>query len=170
MKGLLKTWHFLICGKNYSQAPWPTRPKIGVCVLLKYVAVILWIFFFEPPPSYGVEKRRDHRNARWIAPWAEVCWSMWRAHGGFQWSALHRPTQSERERINISLLHKRPDCPECGSISVIPPLLNTITQQRGGGGGGCSRYKKNLKITVSQLRALATHTPILGRIGQGAWS
>ena len=25
-------WHFLICGKLYSQAPWPQRPKLGVRV------------------------------------------------------------------------------------------------------------------------------------------
>ena len=48
------------------------------------------------------------------------------------------------------------------AISVIPPLLNTII--RGGGGGFTLK-----KFTVSQLSALAIHTPILGRIGQGAW-
>ena len=51
-------------------------------------------------------------------------------------------------------------------INVKPrPLLTTLTQ--GGGGGGGSR-KKKLKTSISQLRALATHTPILGRVGQGA--
>ena len=35
----------------------------------------------------------------------------------------------------------------------------------GGGGGGGGRNK----TTVSLLRALATRTPILGRVGQGAW-
>ena len=53
------------------------------------------------------------------------------------------------------------------AISVIPPLLNTITQ--GGGGGGEEVHVKKKNSTVSQLSALATHTPILGRIGQGAW-
>ena len=42
---------------------------------------------------------------------------------------------------------------------LVPPLLNTISQ--GGGGGGVHR-KKN-KTTISQLRALATHTRSLGR-------
>ena len=49
-------------------------------------------------------------------------------------------------------------------ISLIPPLLNTIT---GGGGGGFHGKKKN--FTVSQLRALATHTPSLGCVSQRAW-
>ena len=43
-------------------------------------------------------------------------------------------------------------------ISVVPPLLSSISQ--GGGGGSES--------VISQLRALATHTPSLGRCGQGA--
>ena len=38
----------------------------------------------------------------------------------------------------------------------------------GGGGGGGSPGERN-KTTVSLLRALATRTPILGRVGQGAW-
>ena len=41
-------------------------------------------------------------------------------------------------------------------ISVIPPLFNTITQ------GGGVHGKKKKKITISQLSALATRTPILG--------
>ena len=28
----LKKWHFLICDKPNSKAPWATRPKIGVWV------------------------------------------------------------------------------------------------------------------------------------------
>ena len=40
-----------------------------------------------------------------------------------------------------------------------PHLLNTITQ--GGEGGN--------KTTIARLRALATRTPIWGRLGQGAW-
>ena len=39
----------------------------------------------------------------------------------------------------------------------------------GGGGGGGGSPKKEKKSTISQLRALATRTPILGRVGQGAW-
>ena len=46
------------------------------------------------------------------------------------------------------------------AISAIPPLLNTITRE-------FSRLKKK-KGTRSQLRALASHTPILGRVAQGA--
>ena len=49
-------------------------------------------------------------------------------------------------------------------ISVIPPLLNTIT--RGGGGGS---PEKNSDSSVSQLSALATLRPIWGRVGQGAF-
>ena len=48
------------------------------------------------------------------------------------------------------------------AISVTPPLLNTITR------GGFT-LKKTKKPTLSQLSALATRTPILGRVGQGAW-
>ena len=51
------------------------------------------------------------------------------------------------------------------AFTVIPPLLNTITQ----GGGGRVHVKFFFKPTISQLRALATHTPILGRVAQGAW-
>ena len=43
----------------------------------------------------------------------------------------------------------------------------TITQGGGGGGGGGSR-EKNRERVISQLRALATRTPSLGRCGQGA--
>ena len=46
-------------------------------------------------------------------------------------------------------------------IFLIPPLLNTTTQ------GGFT-VKKTKNTTVSQLRALATRTPSLGRVGQGA--
>ena len=34
-----KKWHFLICGKHNSKAPWATRPKIGV-----------WTLTPPPPP------------------------------------------------------------------------------------------------------------------------
>ena len=37
-----------------------------------------------------------------------------------------------------------------------------------GGGGGLFHVKKKSKLGISQLRALATHTPILGRVAQGA--
>ena len=50
-----------------------------------------------------------------------------------------------------------------GGTKKIAPLLNTITQ-----GGGVHR-KKQKQNTISQLRALATHTRSLGRVGQGAW-
>ena len=55
------------------------------------------------------------------------------------------------------MLNKVAQC----AISVIPPLLNTITQ-----GGGFTL--KKISPVKSQLRALATHTPILGRVAQGA--
>ena len=77
----------------------------------------------EPSQSYGVEKRRNHRN-----------------------------------------------CMGNHAISVIPPLLNTITKGGGGGGGGGERgefTKKREDFTISQLSALATRTPILGRVAQG---
>ena len=51
-------------------------------------------------------------------------------------------------------------CASLNTMAVIPPLLNNITQ--GGGGRGSETIR-------SQLRALATHTPSLGRVGQGAW-
>ena len=53
------------------------------------------------------------------------------------------------------------------AIPVIPPFLNTITRGGGGGGGGV-HVKKKIKPNISQLRALATHTPIWGRVAQGA--
>ena len=77
-------WHFLICGKLYTQAPWTRRAKVGV----------------------------------WVAK---------------------------------------------GAISVIPPLLTVIAL----GGGGLTG-KKSYSM-ISHLRALATHTPSLARLGQGAW-
>ena len=49
-------------------------------------------------------------------------------------------------------------------ISVVPPLLSCVSQ----GGGGGSPEKKSESVQ-SQLRALATRTPSLGRCGQGAW-
>ena len=48
------------------------------------------------------------------------------------------------------------------AISVTRSLLITITQ-------GGSHSKNMYKPGMSQLRALATHTPILGRVAQGAW-
>ena len=50
-------------------------------------------------------------------------------------------------------------------ISVISPLLNTITL--GGGGGGSPEFF--FASSVSQLRALATLRPIWGRVAQGAF-
>ena len=52
---------------------------------------------------------------------------------------------------------------EICAISLIPP------PQGGGGGGGGVPVKKKKKAALSQLRALATHTPSLGRVGQGTW-
>ena len=72
----------------------------------------------------------------------------------------------------LLLLEKRRDrrnLPSAHAISVIPPLLNTITQGGGGGGGGVHRKEKKGETIRSQLRALATHTPSLERVGQGAW-
>ena len=66
-------------------------------------------------------------------------------------------------------VEKRRDQRNC--VSLIPPLLNTATQ--GGGGGGVHGRKNPTPppppIAISQLRALATHTPSLGCVGQGAW-
>ena len=119
----LKKWHFLICGKDNSKAPWATRPQIGL-----WVAKALSCDTDEskknsgePPLSYGAEKRQDHRNV-----------------------------------------------PYAHAISVIPPLLSTITQGRGGGGGGGSP-EFFFDSSVSQLCALATHRPIWGHVAQGAF-
>ena len=77
--------HFLICGKDNWKAPWATRPQIGLrvakarsCDTWQVQKKLRWT-----PPSYSVDKRRDHRNCV----------------GGCQ-------------------------------ISVIPPLLSTITKGR----------------------------------------
>ena len=52
-------------------------------------------------------------------------------------------------------------------ISVVPPLINTISRAGGGGGGGGGdgRFtgKKECESIRSLLRALATRTPSLGR-------
>ena len=56
---------------------------------------------------------------------------------------------------------------ESARISLIPPLLTP--QLRGGGGGGGGFTVENKQTAISQLRALATRTPSLGRVGQGAW-
>ena len=66
-------------------------------------------------------------------------------------------TFKHRRRANTAI-------PE--NTAMIPPLLNTITQGGGGGGG----FTLNIfKPSKSQQSALATHTPILGRVAQGAW-
>ena len=63
-----KTFHFLICGKLYCQAPWPTRPNPSVLVAKALSSDrMASLFFFRwslppPPLSYSFEKRRDHRN------------------------------------------------------------------------------------------------------------
>ena len=49
------------------------------------------------------------------------------------------------------------------TTTLTAPLLITITRD-------CFMLKKESKITVSQLRALATHTPILGRVAQSPLS
>ena len=51
-------------------------------------------------------------------------------------------------------------CVVVRQISVVPPLLSSITQ------GEVHRGKN--ETVRSQLRPLATHTPSLGRCGQGA--
>ncbi len=111
--------HFLICGKDNSKAPWPTRPQIGLRVAKALSCDTDESNFFlgEPPLSYGAEKRRDHRNL-----------------------------------------------PYAHAISVVPPLLASITK----GGGGVHR-KFFFDSSVSQLSALATLRPIWGRVSQGAF-
>ena len=47
--------------------------------------------------------------------------------------------------------------------SVIPPLLNTINQ---GGGEGGGVHVNFFNSSVSEQRALATNTPIWGRVSQ----
>ena len=64
---VIKKMHFLICGRHNSQAPWPTRPKLGVWVAKGLSCDTVKFFFFtvNPPPlsrSCGVEKRRDQRK------------------------------------------------------------------------------------------------------------
>ena len=62
-------------------------------------------------------------------------------------------------------VEKRQDHRNCvggRQISVIPPLLSTITK-----GGGSSEFFPD--SSVSQLSALAIHTPIWGRVSQGAF-
>ena len=57
--------HFLICGKDNSKEPWPTRPQFGLRVAKALSCDTDESEFFSdepPPPSYSVEKRRDHRN------------------------------------------------------------------------------------------------------------
>ena len=62
--------HFLIYGKDNSKAPWPPRPQIGLRVAKALSCDTDESEFFsgEPPLSYSVEKRRDHRNL----PYAHV--------------------------------------------------------------------------------------------------
>ena len=82
-----KKWHFLICGKDNSKAPWATRPQIGLRVAKALSCDTDERNFFPvnppppPPRSYGAKTKRDHRNL-----------------------------------------------PYAYAISVIPPLLSTITQ------------------------------------------
>ncbi len=58
--------HFRICGKLYSQAPWPQRPKLSVRVAkaLSCDRMESPFFFFSGEPPYRAEKRRDHVNLR----------------------------------------------------------------------------------------------------------
>ncbi len=120
-------WHFLICGKLYSQAPWPQIPKLGVrvanalsCDRTDSLFFSGWIHPPPPPlpPRYSVEKRRT----------TDICMGV--------------------RQISVGVRQ----------ISVVPPLLSSIS--RGGGGGGFTR-KKNETVR-SQLRALATRTPSFG--------
>ena len=62
-------------------------------------------------------------------------------------------------------VEKRRDQRNCANF--FDPASSQHHNSPGGGGGGFTVKKKN--FTVSQLRALATHTPSLGRVGQGTW-
>ncbi len=47
-----KKWHFLICGKLNSQAPWPQRPKLGVRVAKALSCdCTVWLFPRWTPPE-----------------------------------------------------------------------------------------------------------------------
>ena len=52
-----------ICAKPNSQAPWPTRPKLGVRVAVIQRGVFC-VYFYREPPELRCWKRRDQRNSR----------------------------------------------------------------------------------------------------------
>ena len=58
--------------------------------------------------------------------------------------------------------------PRSFSRNFCDPTSSIQHNSGGGGGGGGGHVKKRSKPGISQLRALATHTPILGRVAQGA--
>ena len=56
-------WHFVICGKLYSQAPWPQLPKLGVWVAKVPSCDRTDSHSFSgepppPPPPWDIELRR----------------------------------------------------------------------------------------------------------------
>ena len=62
-----KKWHFLICGRPNSQAPWPTRPKLRVWVAKALSCDIVVLFFSGEPPPWGVVLRRGGiKEFRWF--------------------------------------------------------------------------------------------------------
>ena len=98
--------------------PRATRPQIGLRVAkaLSGDTDETNFFFGEPPLSYSVEKRRDHRNC-----------------------------VGERQ------------------ITVIPPLLSTITREGGGGGGGVHRkFFSDSSVSLHRVSNMAESYHSLG--------
>ena len=85
-----------------------------------------------------------------------ITWNGWHP---VSWSGWPRLSRKKERSGNIRIVVG------AHAISVAQPLLISITQGRGGGGGF---HVKNNKPIISELRALATHTPIWGRVAQGA--
>ena len=54
-------------------------------------------------------------------------------------------------------------------MNLFDPTTSQHHKSGGWGGGGGVHGKKRENFTVSQLSALATRTPSLGRVSQGAW-
>ena len=85
-----KKWHFLICGRPNSQAPWPMHPKLCMWVakaLSCDIVVLLFSRWTPPPPPplpWGVVLRRGGiKEIRW-------CWeeSGSKKFGELLWSRL----------------------------------------------------------------------------------
>ena len=83
--------------------------------------------------------------------------------GGFRCSPPLKHTQYATSWYQ-KYLHRR----NCANL-FDPASSQHHNSGGGGGGGGGFHVKKRKNLTVSQLSALATHTPSLGRVGQGAW-